>query len=85
VRVEDEHGISGDREAVDRERVQQLGRFYLTRSRLCRADLRKAVGHIEDENDEEPVRGALDLEVAEQGVGAEEVECLVDNIVLLRD
>ena len=69
-------------EIVHSERVEQLGGFKLARNSLCRADLSKAVGDEEDEDDEETVGWTLDLEVAEEGVGAEEVESLVNDIRL---
>ena len=45
-----------------------------------RAELREAVGDEEDEYDEVAVGRAFDLEVAEEGVGAEEVESFVEDI-----
>ena len=48
------------------------------------AKLGKAVGHIKDEDNKETISGALDLEVAEEGIGSEEVESLVDDVCLRR-
>ena len=82
MRVEREVGVAGDGEVVHRERVEHLGRFNLTRDCLRGADLGKTVGDKENEDDEETVCGALDLEVAEEGVSTEEVEGLVNDIRL---
>ena len=80
--IQSEVSVPGDREIVHSERVEQLGGLKLARDSLRRADLSKAVGDEEDEDDEETVGWALDLEVAEEGVGAEEVESLVNDICL---
>ena len=80
VRIQREPRVPRDRKLVDRERVKQLLRLDLARHRARRAELREAVGDEEDEHDELAVRGALDLEVAEEGVGAEEVERFVDDV-----
>lgn len=47
------------------------------------ADLAEALADEEDAVDEQAVGGALDLEVAEEGVGAEEREHLVEDVVRL--
>lgn len=47
------------------------------------SDLAEALADEEDAVDEEAVGGALDLEVAEEGVGAEEGEHLVEDVVRL--
>ena len=80
VSVECEVSVSRDREIVNGEGVQHLRRFDLGRNGLCGANLGKAVGHIKDEDNKETISGALDLEVAEEGVGTEEVECFINNI-----
>ena len=80
MRVEREVGVAGDGEVVHRERVEHLGRLNLARDRLRSAYLGKTVGDKENEDDEETVCGALDLEVAEEGVGTKEVEGLVNDI-----
>ena len=80
MRVEGEVGVAGDGEVVDGEGVERLGRLELTRDGLRCADLGEAVGDEEDEDDEEAIGGAFNLEVAEEGVGAEEVEGLVDDV-----
>ena len=78
--IQSKVSIPRDGEIVHSERVEQLGGLKLARDSLRRADLSKAVGDEEDEHDELAVRGALDLEVAEEGVGAEEVERFVDDV-----
>ena len=80
MRVERKVGVAGDGEAVHGERVEHLGRLDLAGQRARGADLGKAVRDEEDEDYEEAIGGPLDLEVAEEGVGAEEVEGLVDNV-----
>ena len=82
MRVERKVGVAGNGEVVDRQSVQQLGRLKLAGYSLGGADLGKAVGDEEDEDNEEAIGGALDLEVAEEGVGTEEVESLVNDICL---
>lgn len=82
MRVQREVGISRDGEVIHGKGIQRLVRFELVGHRPCRANLSEAVGDEEDEDDEEAVRGTLDLEVAEEGVGTEEVEGLVDDISL---
>jgi hypothetical protein len=42
----------------------------------------KTIGNKEDEDDEEAITRALDLEVSEERVGAEEVEGLIDDVPL---
>ena len=80
MRVEGEVGVAGDGEVVNGERVERLGCLELSRDGLRCADLGEAVGDEEDEDDEEAIGGAFNLEVAEEGVGAEEVEGLVDDV-----
>ena len=80
--VECEIGVSRDREIVNGEGVQHLRRLDLGRNGLCGANLGKAVGHIKDEDNKETISGALDLEIAEEGIGSEEVESLVNDICL---
>lgn len=48
------------------------------------ADAAEALADKEDAVDEQAVGGPLDLEVAEEGVGAEEGEDLVEDVVRLR-
>ena len=80
--IQSKVSIPRDGEIVHSKRIKQLGRLKLAGDNLRRADLSKAVGDEEDEDDEETVGWTLDLEVAEEGVGAEEVESLVNNIRL---
>lgn len=77
MRVEREARIARDREVIYRQRIEHLVRLNLARRCSCRPDLGKAVGDEEYEYDEVAVGGALDLEVAEEGVGTEEIEGLV--------
>ena len=49
-----------------------------------RSDLGQTVADEPDAVDEQPVGVALDLEVAEEGVGAEEREHLVQDVVAVR-
>lgn len=66
MRVEGKVGVPRDREVVDREGVEHLRRFDLVWDSLCGADLGETIGDIEDEDNEETVGGALDLEVTEE-------------------
>ena len=77
MRVQDKVRVSGNGEGVDGERIQHLRRLDLARNRARSTNLGKAVGDVEDEDDEQPVGRSLDLKVAEKRVGAEEVERLV--------
>ena len=83
MRVERKVGVAGDGEAVHGERVEHLGRLDLAGQRARGADLGKAVRDEEDEDNEEAIGGAFDLEVAEQGVGTEQVKGFVDNVRLI--
>jgi len=80
VRVQREVRVARDRKVVYRERIERLGRLDLAGRGTRGADLGKAVRDEENEDDEETVGGALDLEVAEEGVGAEEVDGFIDNV-----
>ena len=80
VRVQWEVGISRDGKGVHGECVQHLVRLELIRHCPSRANLGQAVGYEENKHNKKAVRGALDLEVAEERVRAEEVERLVDDV-----
>lgn len=47
-----------------------------------RTEFRKAIGDVEDEDDQSPVCGTFDLEVAKKGVGTEEIEGFIYDVVL---
>lgn len=80
MRVQRKVGISRDGKAVHGERVQGLVRLKLGRCRPLRSEFGETVGDEEDEDDENAIGGAFDLEVAEEGVGTEEVEGFVDDV-----
>ena len=82
MRIEREVGVSGDREVVNGEGVECLGSLNNAWDRSRGADLGKTVGDEEDEDNEETIGRALDLEVAEEGVGTEKVEGFVDDVGL---
>jgi len=84
MRIERKGGIAGDGEIVHREGVQGLVRFKLAGHGAHRANLGETIGDEEDEDDEGAIGGAFDLKVAEEGVGTEQVECLVDHVSLRR-
>lgn len=65
MRVKQEVRISGDREVVHSERIKSLVRFKLAWGRAHRANFGETVRNEEDEEDQQSVGGALDLEVAE--------------------
>jgi hypothetical protein len=77
MRVQLEHGIARQCKALDSKGIQQFGTLQMRGRRPRRGDLGQAVRDEEDEDDEEAVCGALDFKVAEEGVGAEEVERFV--------
>jgi hypothetical protein len=80
VRIERKVGVAGDGKAIDGERVERFARLELGLRRARRSELGEAVRDEEDEHDERSVGGALDLKIAEERVGAEEVEGLVDDV-----
>ena len=71
MRVQGKVRVTGNGEVVHSESVEQLARIQLVWDCARRADLGKAVGHKEDEDDEQAVGGTLDLKVAEERVRAE--------------
>ena len=81
--IEREIGIAGNGEIIDGKGIKDFGGFYLSRRRACTAKFRETIGNEEDEDDEKTITGPLDLKVSEERVGAEEVECLVDDVSLL--
>lgn len=79
--VEGEAWIAGDGKVeVERQVVDILGGIA---SRGLGLDLGQAVADEPDAVDEQAVGGALDLKVAEEGVGAEQGEDLVEDVVAL--
>lgn len=80
MRVQRKVGVSRNRKAVHSERVQRLIRLKLGRRRPLRSEFGETVGDEEDEDDENAIGGAFDLEVAEERVGTEEVEGFVDDV-----
>lgn len=81
--IEREIGIARNGEIIDGKGIERFRSLYLSRRGAYTAKFRETVGNEEDEDDEKTITGPLDLEVSEQRVGAEEVECLVDDISLL--
>ncbi len=75
-----ESSVTRDREVVHREGVKQLSCFYLRRYRARAPDLRKTVRNVQNKDDQDTVGGAFDLEISKQGVGAEEVYGLIEDI-----
>jgi hypothetical protein len=81
--IQREISIAGNGEIIDGKGIERFGSFYLSRRGACTAKFRETIGNEEDEDDEKSITRPLDLEVSEERVGAEEVECLVDYISLL--
>ena len=81
--IEREIGIAGNGEIIDSKGIERFGSFYLSRRGASTAKFRETIGNEEDEDDEKTITRPLDLEVSEERVGAEEVECLVDDVSLL--
>lgn len=77
MRIQLKHRIPRQRKTLHRKCIQQFRTLQLGRRRSCRCDLGETVRDEEDEDDEETVCGAFDFEVAEEGVGAKEVEGFV--------
>lgn len=84
MRIQYEVGVPRDRETVHGKRVEHLSSLDLIGGRPLSSELGDAVGHVENEDNEQAVRGALDFEVAEQRVGSKEIECLVYYVRLVR-
>jgi hypothetical protein len=80
VRIQEKICVPRQRKVVHRERAERFCRLELVWRHTRRRNLREAVGYEEDEDDEQPICWALDLKVAEERVGAEEVERLVDDV-----
>lgn len=80
MRVQRKAHFAREREVVHCKRIQQLPCFDLRRDSLRRSDFRETVGDEEDEDNEQAVGGALDLEVSEERVGTEEVKGFVDYV-----
>lgn len=80
MRVQGETCISGNGEVVHREGVERLASFELRRGSTNRAQFCQAIRHEQNKDDESTIGRALDLEVAKEGVGTEQVESLVDNV-----
>lgn len=80
--IEREISIAGNGEIIDGKGIESFGSLYLSRRGACAAKLRETVGNEEDEDYEKTITGPFDLEVSEERVGAEEVECLVDDVSL---
>jgi hypothetical protein len=74
--------VAGQRKIqIQRQVLHLLGRLAQGRVGL---DLGQAVGHEPDAVHQQPVGGALDLKVAEEGVSAEQRQHLVQDVVALR-
>ena len=78
--IERETCVSRNREVIHGECVEHFIRLDLAWRCTSGANLGEAVGDEQDEDNEVAVCRAFDLEVAEEGVGAEEVECLVKDV-----
>jgi len=81
--IEREIGIAGNGEIIDGKGIEHFCSFYLSGRGACTAKFRETIGNEEDEDDEKTITRPLDLEVSEERVGAEKVECLVDYVCLL--
>ena len=66
MRVQGEVRVTWNREVVYGEGVKRLSRFELVRDCARRTQLGKAVGDEQDEDDEQTVRRAFNLEVTEE-------------------
>lgn len=73
--------VSRNREIINRKRVQEFTCFDLRGRCTLRTEFGEAIGDVEDEDDQGAVCGAFDLEIAEEGVGAEEIEGFVYDVI----
>lgn len=78
--VEREVGIAGKGEAIHRVGGKLFVGLVCGPGHFGRGDLGETVGDEEDEVDEDAVGGALDFKVAEERIGAEEVDAFVDDV-----
>ena len=80
--------VQGPRRIARQRKVQIQSQVHDVLLRVAHRgiglDFGQAVAQEPDAVDEEAVRGALDLKVAEKGVGAEERDDLVENVVAVR-
>ncbi len=80
--------VQGPRRVTRQRKVQIQRQVHDVLLRIAhrgiRLDLRETVAQEPDAVDEEAVRRALDLKVAEKGVGAEERDDLVEDVVAVR-
>jgi len=81
--IEREIGVAGNREIIDGKGIERFSSFYLSRRGACTAEFCETIGDEEDEDDEKTITRTLDLEISEERVGTEEVECLVDDVSLV--
>lgn len=80
-RVQREVRVARKGKSPDCERVQQLHSVLLIRSRRLGRNLAKTLGNKHREINENAIAVALDFKVAEQAVGAEEVQGFVDGVL----
>jgi len=78
--VESEVGFTRYGKVVNGESVEQLCGLELVGDGALALDLCQTVTDEEDEHDEQAVRRSLDLKVAEERVGSEQIECLVNDV-----
>lgn len=71
MRVQRKVCITWNREIIHSEGVERLGGFNLIGSRASISQLLETIRDEKNENDQETVCGALDLEVAKERVGTE--------------
>lgn len=81
--IQRECRITRHREVIHSKSLQNLACLNLRRYSPCRPNFRETVRNEEDEDDQEAVGGSFDLEVAEEGVGTEEVQCFIYDIGLI--
>jgi len=73
MRIQREISITWDREIIHRECVERFGCLYLCGDCTCASEFGETVRDVEYEDDQRPIRGPFDLEVAEERIGTEEV------------
>ena len=80
MRIQRKICVPRQREVIHCECVERFCSFELVWRHTGRGNLREAVGYEENEDDEQSICWTLDFKVAEERIGAEEIECLVDNV-----
>jgi len=83
VRVQGKVGVARERKGLYSERVEQFPGLNLRWGLALSSNFGETVRDEEYKDDEKPVSGAFDLKVAEERVGTEQINRLVEDIGLV--